>query len=214
MSFRAKRELLVQVAPRYRAARRGQRSVILDEFVAVTGYDRNYAILLLLGPIQPVQPIRRPRAVHYGAEVQRAGACRSPPRRHNPGIGISPSRRCRSTPPRRCSGRRRFGAPGETVGQPLRSDGRSGLPSLCPRPASRGTAPSVHRAALPASCSSVAAQAGIPSATSTSALTSEPLADASIDASTHRKIAPLDRGSVRLAPHPHPPSIRSSGPSP
>ncbi|MDQ6670462.1 MAG: hypothetical protein M3069_06865, partial [Chloroflexota bacterium] len=44
MSFRAKRELLVQVAPRYRAARHGQRSVILDEFVAVTGYDRKYLV--------------------------------------------------------------------------------------------------------------------------------------------------------------------------
>ncbi len=38
MSFRAKRELLVQVAPRYRAARHGQRSFILDEFIAVTGH--------------------------------------------------------------------------------------------------------------------------------------------------------------------------------
>ena len=72
MSFRAKRELLVQVAPRYRAARRGQRSVILDEFVAVTGYERKYATRLLLGPIQPPQPIRRPRAAHYGAAVQAA----------------------------------------------------------------------------------------------------------------------------------------------
>ena len=35
MSFRGKRELLVQVAPRYSSARHGQRSVILDEFVAV-----------------------------------------------------------------------------------------------------------------------------------------------------------------------------------
>src|SRR5262245_49776642 len=51
MSFRAKSELLVQVAPRCRAARRGQRSGILDEFVAVTGYERKYAIRLLLGPI-------------------------------------------------------------------------------------------------------------------------------------------------------------------
>ena len=70
MSFRAKRELLVQVAPRYRAARHGQRSVILDEFVAVTGYDRKYAIRLLLGPIRPPVPISRPRAAQYGAEVQ------------------------------------------------------------------------------------------------------------------------------------------------
>src|ERR671928_1061036 len=70
MSFRAKRELLVQVAPRYRAARHGQRSAILDEFVAVTGYERKYAIRLLLGPIRPPEPIRRVRAPHYGPAVQ------------------------------------------------------------------------------------------------------------------------------------------------
>jgi hypothetical protein len=72
MSFRGKRELLVQVAPRYSSARHGQRSVILDEFVAVTGYDRKYAIRLLLGPIRPPAPIRRPRAAHYGSGVQQA----------------------------------------------------------------------------------------------------------------------------------------------
>src|SRR5919197_5384426 len=70
MSFRAKLEFLVQVAPRYRAARHGQRSAILDEFVAVTGYDRKYAIRLLLGPIRPPAPISRPRAAQYGPEVQ------------------------------------------------------------------------------------------------------------------------------------------------
>jgi hypothetical protein len=72
MSFGAKRELLVQVAPRYRAARHGERSAILDEFVAVTGYDRKYAIRALLGPIRPPAPIRRPRAAPYGVEVQNA----------------------------------------------------------------------------------------------------------------------------------------------
>src|SRR5258708_22090217 len=72
MSFRAKRELLVQVAPRYRAARHGERSAILDEFIAVTGYDRKYAIRSLLGPIRPPAPIRRPRAAHYGVDVQEA----------------------------------------------------------------------------------------------------------------------------------------------
>jgi hypothetical protein len=72
MSFRAKRELLVQVAPRYRAARHGQRSAILDEFVAVTGYERKYAIRLLLGPIRPPEPIRRARAPQFGVEVQQA----------------------------------------------------------------------------------------------------------------------------------------------
>jgi hypothetical protein len=72
MSFRAKRELLVQVAPRYRAARHGERSAILDEFIAVTGYDRKYAIRVLVGPIQPPAPIRRPRRADYGREVQEA----------------------------------------------------------------------------------------------------------------------------------------------
>jgi hypothetical protein len=74
MSFHAKRELLVQVAPRYRTARHGQRSAILDEFVAVTGYERKYVIRLLLGPIGPPESIRRPRAAYYGVEVQQAPA--------------------------------------------------------------------------------------------------------------------------------------------
>jgi hypothetical protein len=72
MSFHGKRELLVQVAPRYSSARHGQRTVILDEFVAVTGYERKYAIRLLLGPIRSPAPIRRPRVAHYGPDVQKA----------------------------------------------------------------------------------------------------------------------------------------------
>lgn len=75
MSFWAKRELLVQVAPRYRAARHGQRSIILDEFVGVTGYNRKYAIRLLLGPIQTARPIRRPRAESVASAWWRS--CRS-----------------------------------------------------------------------------------------------------------------------------------------
>jgi len=72
MSFRAKRELLVQVAPRYRAARHGQCSAILDEFVAVTSYERKYAIRLLLGPIKPPEP--------SADDVQRTTVSRSSPR--------------------------------------------------------------------------------------------------------------------------------------
>src|SRR4030088_28291 len=72
MSFRGQREVLVPVAPRYSSARHGQRSVILDEFVAVTGYERKYAIRLLLGPIRPPAPIRRARVAHYGPDVQAA----------------------------------------------------------------------------------------------------------------------------------------------
>jgi hypothetical protein len=73
MSFRAKRELLAQVASRYREVGRTQRSTILDEFVAVTGYARKYAIRVLRGPVVvPSAPIRRPRAARYGPEVQEA----------------------------------------------------------------------------------------------------------------------------------------------
>jgi hypothetical protein len=72
MSFRAKREVLAQVAPRYREAGYKQRSTILDEFVAVTGYARKYAIRVLRGPVVPPAPIRRPRAARYGPEVQEA----------------------------------------------------------------------------------------------------------------------------------------------
>jgi hypothetical protein len=72
MSFRAKRELLVQVAPRYRAAAHPQKSVVLDEFVAATGYARKYAIRLLAKPVPAPAPIKRPREPRYGAAVREA----------------------------------------------------------------------------------------------------------------------------------------------
>ena len=73
MSFRAKRELLAQVAPRYHQAPPAQKSLILDEFVAATGYARKYAIRLLASPPLPPPPaIRRPRAPRYGPAVQAA----------------------------------------------------------------------------------------------------------------------------------------------
>ena len=61
MSFQAKRELLAQVAPRYQHATHTQKSLILDEFIAATGYARKYAIRLLTQPVSPPAPIRRPR---------------------------------------------------------------------------------------------------------------------------------------------------------
>jgi hypothetical protein len=73
MSFRAKRELLAQVAPRYHQSSPTQKSLILDEFVAATGYARKYAIRLLASPPLPPPPaIRRPRAPRYGPAVQAA----------------------------------------------------------------------------------------------------------------------------------------------
>jgi len=71
MSFRSKRELLAQVAPRYQLASHAHKSVILDEFVAATRYARKYAIRLLTRPPLPAPArIRRPRSPQYGAVVQ------------------------------------------------------------------------------------------------------------------------------------------------
>ena len=73
MSFHAKRELLVQTAPRYGAAPPQQKRAILDEFVAATGYARKYAIRLLGQPTVPrPAPIARPRARSYGPAVVEA----------------------------------------------------------------------------------------------------------------------------------------------
>ncbi len=73
MSFQAKRELLAQVAPRYREASEQEKTIILDEFVAVTGYARKYAIRLFNQPVSVVRrESRRPRARRYGPEVQAA----------------------------------------------------------------------------------------------------------------------------------------------
>jgi hypothetical protein len=73
MSFQARRELLARVAGRYREADRAQKSTILDEFVAATGYARKYALRLLSQPVAP-PPLRRPcpRPRVYGPEVQEA----------------------------------------------------------------------------------------------------------------------------------------------
>jgi hypothetical protein len=70
MSYRSKRELLAQVAPRYQQSAHAQKSLILDEFVAATGYARKYAIKLLTRPPLPTPPqIRRPRPPVYGSAV-------------------------------------------------------------------------------------------------------------------------------------------------
>src|SRR6266487_3094579 len=73
MSLASRRELLAVTAPRYRAAHRQERSRILEEFVASTGYHRKYALTLLNHPLSKV-PVRKPRqrARRYPLAVQRA----------------------------------------------------------------------------------------------------------------------------------------------
>ena len=73
MSFSARRELLVRVAPRYREASRKQKTVILNEFLASTGYKRKYAIRLFSFPeIPAANTIKRPRPRFYERAVQEA----------------------------------------------------------------------------------------------------------------------------------------------
>ena len=59
MSLQGKRELLAQVAGRYREAEPAQKTIVLDEFTAATGYARKYAIRLLAMPA-PVSSTRIP----------------------------------------------------------------------------------------------------------------------------------------------------------
>jgi hypothetical protein len=72
LSYQARRELVERMAPQYRAASRSQKMLLLDTFVALTGYVRKYAMWLLNHPIEsrPRSPHGHP--VHYGSEVQQA----------------------------------------------------------------------------------------------------------------------------------------------
>lgn len=72
MSYQSKYELLQHMAPRYREASEALKRVMLDEFVAATGYARKYAIRLLCHPGERKMEIKRPRAPRYGTEVQQA----------------------------------------------------------------------------------------------------------------------------------------------
>jgi len=72
LSYQARRELVERMAPQYQAASRTQKMLLLDTFVALTGYVRKYAVWLLNHPVEsrPKGPPARP--VHYGSEVQQA----------------------------------------------------------------------------------------------------------------------------------------------
>lgn len=71
MSQRSKRELLAEVQPRYLKASKAEKQKILDEFTAVTGYHRKYAIRRLKHGYKrrPNKPKGR-RAIYGGAVVE------------------------------------------------------------------------------------------------------------------------------------------------
>ena len=74
MSLRSRRELADSVRERYAAANRPQKTKILDEFTAATGYGRNHAIAVLRGPSPSAEPAtrQRRRARLYTDEVREA----------------------------------------------------------------------------------------------------------------------------------------------
>ncbi len=69
MSPQARREVLKAVRPRYRKANRQEKKRILDEFVAVTGYHRKYAIQLLNHGAPASKCEKRRRRRTYTVEV-------------------------------------------------------------------------------------------------------------------------------------------------
>ena len=72
VSMAAKAELVAAIGDRYRASSRTERTKILDEFVAVTGYHRKHAIRLLRPKIGNGAAVERRIHRRYGIEVQQA----------------------------------------------------------------------------------------------------------------------------------------------
>jgi site-specific recombinase XerD len=72
LGLQTKREVLLQMVPRYRAASASQKGVLLDEIAATTGYARRYAMWLLNHPEELPPTPRRRRQRTFGPEVQRA----------------------------------------------------------------------------------------------------------------------------------------------
>ena len=72
LSYSARREVLVHVAPRYQEATGAQKTLLLDQIVELTGYERKYAIRLLNHDPKGAARILRPRQPLYGSAVQEA----------------------------------------------------------------------------------------------------------------------------------------------
>jgi len=69
MSQELRSEYLNAIRERYKNSSRGKKSVILDEFCAVCGYSRKYAIAVLAGKADPCVKKPRGRKVVYSAGV-------------------------------------------------------------------------------------------------------------------------------------------------
>jgi hypothetical protein len=72
MSLTARRELLAGVKQKYRDASWADKVRVLDGFVAATGYERKYAIVLLNNAEMPATPKKRPASQKYDEQVRQA----------------------------------------------------------------------------------------------------------------------------------------------
>jgi hypothetical protein len=72
LSYQARREVLQRVAPQYREASSSQKRMLLEAFVAMTGYHRTYARWLLNHAEEVQQGHGRSQFRKYGPEVQDA----------------------------------------------------------------------------------------------------------------------------------------------
>jgi hypothetical protein len=72
ISTERRRELVATIRNRYRSASSLDKQRILDEFVALTGYHRKYAIRVLRSPMTAEQPPRPPRKRIYDEAVREA----------------------------------------------------------------------------------------------------------------------------------------------
>ncbi len=72
MSIETRRELVRVVGDRYRSSTALERTRILDEFVAATGYHRKHAIRVLAATVKPSPPREQPRLHLYDAAVREA----------------------------------------------------------------------------------------------------------------------------------------------
>jgi site-specific recombinase XerD len=72
LGLQTKRELLLQMVPRYREASVAQKGALLDEIAATTGYARRSAMWLLNHPEEMQPTPRRRRQRTFGPEVQHA----------------------------------------------------------------------------------------------------------------------------------------------
>jgi hypothetical protein len=72
LSYHARHEVLLRFSPAYQQAETVRKSLLLDQFIEVTGYTRKYAIGLLNHPEKSKQVIQRSRLPFYGSEVLQA----------------------------------------------------------------------------------------------------------------------------------------------